>query len=82
MVRRWHAGKVMTSRTGYGRTVLLILAAGVSLASMPAKAQTAPATEDPDTPAMEDPAMEADAAATTDDADIKELVDWILALKK
>jgi hypothetical protein len=77
MVRRWHAGKVMTSKTGYGRTVLLILAAGVSLASMPAKAQTVPATEDPDTPAMDDPAMEADAAATTDDADIKDLeLDW------
>jgi hypothetical protein len=67
----------MTSRTGYGRTVLLILAAGFSLASMPANAQTAPATEYPDTPAMEAPAMEADAAATTDDADIKDLeLDW------
>jgi hypothetical protein len=73
----WHAGKVMTSRSGYGRTVLLILAAGFSLASMPANAQTAPAAADPDTPAMEAPAMEADAAATTDDADIKDMeLDW------
>jgi len=59
-----------------------MLAAGFSLTSMPAIAQTAPATEDPDTPAMEAPAMEApameaDAAATTDDADIKDLeLDW------
>jgi hypothetical protein len=54
-----------------------MLAAGFSLASMPANAQTAAATEAPDTPAMEAPAMEADAAATTDDADIKDLeLDW------
>src|ERR1700722_5890571 len=67
----------MTSRSGYGRTGLLMLAAGFSLASMPANAQTAAATEAPDTPAMEAPAMEADAAATTDDADIKDLeLDW------
>jgi hypothetical protein len=70
-----HAGKAMISKTGYGRTVLLILAAGFSLASMPVNSQTLPATESPDTPAME--ADTADVAATTDDADIKDLeLDW------
>jgi hypothetical protein len=67
----------MISKTGYGRTVLLILAAGFSLSSMPANAQTVPATESPDTPAMGADTAEADAAATTDDADIKDLeLDW------
>jgi hypothetical protein len=74
----------MTPRTGYGRIVPLLLAAGVSLASMPVKAQTVPATESessdqgasPD-PRPQLPAMEADAAATADDSDIRDLeLDW------
>jgi hypothetical protein len=72
----------MTSRTGYGRIVLLMLAAGVSLVTGPVSAQRVPAieggssdkSESPDT-APDTPAMEADAAATADDSDIKEL-DW------
>ena len=80
----WHAGRVMTSRTGYGRIVLLLLAAGVSVASVRANAQPVPATESqssdksgsPDT-APDTPSMEADAAATADDSDIKDLeLDW------
>jgi hypothetical protein len=77
----------MTSRTGDGRTVLLILAASFSLASLPANAQSVPVTESqstesqgtesPDTPAMEAPAMEADTAAAAEDADIADLeLDW------
>ena len=73
----------MISKTGYGRTMLLILAAGVSLAAMPARAQMVPATENPDTPDTPDtPETEADTAATADsamadDADIKDLeLDW------
>jgi hypothetical protein len=74
----------MTSTTGYGRIVLLMLAAGVSLASVPVNAQQAPATENessgqgknPDA-LPERPAVEADAAATADDSDIKDLeLDW------
>jgi hypothetical protein len=62
----------MIPRTGYGRTVLLMLAAGFSLASLPAKAQTVPATESPDTAAME-----ADAATDPEDAELKDLeLDW------
>jgi hypothetical protein len=68
----------MIYRTGYGRTVLLMLAAGFSLASMPANAQAVPATENAEDP---DPAaMEADTANTADaaeDPDIKDLeLDW------
>ena len=74
----------MISKTGYGRTMLLILAAGVSLAAMPARAQMVPATENPDTPdtLLDTPETEADTAATADsamadDADIKDLeLDW------
>jgi hypothetical protein len=72
----------MTSRTGYGRIVLLMLAAGISVASEPVNAQQVPATESsdksegPDT-APDAPAMEADAAATADDSDIKDMeLDW------
>ena len=62
----------MIPRTGYGRTVLLILAAGFSLVSLPAEAQTVPATESPDTAAME-----ADAATDPEDAELKDLeLDW------
>jgi hypothetical protein len=63
----------MISRTRYGRAVLLMLAAGVGMASvLPASAQTVPAAENPESPA-------ADAAATpdSDDADIQGLeLDW------
>ena len=64
--------------TGYGRTVLLILAAGFSLASLPAKAQTVPATESPDIrPDTPTPAVETDAAADPEDAELKDLeLDW------
>ncbi|MGZ3350962.1 MAG: hypothetical protein ACXU89_18665, partial [Xanthobacteraceae bacterium] len=71
--RTWNAGGVMFSKTGYGRAMLLILAAGVSLTFMPwASAQTSPWPEDQQAPA-------ADAAATpeADDSDIKGLeLDW------
>ena len=73
----------MTSLTRYGRTVLLILAAGVSLAVLPVNAQSVfttimPATEESQETPQESPdtlAMETDAAATADAVDIKEL-DW------
>ncbi len=64
--------------------MLLLLAAGVSVASVRANAQPVPATESqssdksgsPDT-APDTPSMEADAAATADDSDIKDLeLDW------
>jgi hypothetical protein len=60
----------MISRTGYGRAVLLILAAGFSVASaLPAQAQAVPADENP--------AAETAAASDADDADIKDLeLDW------
>jgi hypothetical protein len=63
----------MISTTGYGRAVLLILAAGVSMASAPrASAQTVPSEED-----QEAPAAEAAATPDADDADIKGLeLDW------
>jgi len=62
----------MISRTGYGRVGLLILAAGFSLASvLPARAQTAPADENPDA------AVEEVAAPEADTADIGDLeLDW------
>jgi len=64
----------MISRTGYRRTVLLMLAAGLGLAALPAKAQMVPATESPATPATE-----ADAAAEAEDPDLKDLeLDWSL----
>jgi hypothetical protein len=64
----------MISRTGYRRTVLLMLAAGLGLAALPAKAQMVPATESADTPATE-----ADAAAEAEDPDLKDLeLDWSL----
>jgi hypothetical protein len=67
----------MISKTGYGRTVLLILAAGFSLAAMPAHAQMVPATESPDTPEMEADPAEADPATVAEDPDIKDLeLDW------
>jgi hypothetical protein len=62
----------MISRTRYHQAALLMLVAGVTLASMlPARAQMAPADENPDAAAMEATAPEAD------DADIKDLeLDW------
>jgi hypothetical protein len=67
----------MISKTGYGRTMLLILAAGFSLAAMPARAQMVPATESPDTPEMEADTAETDTAAAAEDPDIKNLeLDW------
>src|ERR1700722_11219692 len=74
----------MTSTTGYGRIVLLMLAAGIGLASVPVNAQQVPAIENKSSDQGENPvarperpAMEADAAATADDSDIKDLeLDW------
>ena len=69
----WNAGGVMTSRTPYGRAMLLILAAGIGMAPvLRASAQAVPAEQD-----QEAPAAEATAAPDTDDADIKGLdLDW------
>jgi hypothetical protein len=63
----------MTSTTGYGRAVLLMLAAGVGMASvLPAGAQTVPSSEEP-----EASATEAAAAPDAEDADIRDLqLDW------
>jgi hypothetical protein len=71
----------MISRAGYGLAGLLLLAAGLGLASVPAKAQAVPPTEEADTPAMEsEAAAEADADpkdTEIKDADIKDLeLDW------
>src|ERR1700716_2528052 len=62
----------MTSRTRYGGAVLLLLAAGVGLASLPqAAAQAVPAGENPDPP------MEEAAALDANDVDIRDLqLDW------
>jgi hypothetical protein len=61
----------MISRTRHGRAVLLTLAAGVSLASvLQARAQTVPAGENPEVPAVE-------AAPDASDVDIENLeLDW------
>ena len=61
----------MTSTTRYGCAVLLMLAAGLGMASvLPAGAQAVPSVEDPE-------ATEAAAAPDADDADIKDLeLDW------
>ena len=63
----------MTSTTRYGRAVLLMLAAGVGMASvLPGRAQTVPSGENP-----EASATEAAAAPDADGADIKDLqLDW------
>jgi hypothetical protein len=68
----------MTSRIQYGRAVLLMLAAGVSMAAVPpASAQTAPAGENPEVLNSEVLAAETAAAPDPDDADIKDLqLDW------
>ena len=69
----WNAGGVMTSRTPYGRAMLLILAAGIGMAPvLQANAQAVPAEQD-----QEAPAAEATAAPDADDADITGLeLDW------
>src|SRR5258708_7037336 len=60
----------MISRTRYSRAMLVMLAAGFSVAS--AHAQTVPSGENPDMPAAETAA-----APDADDADIKDLqLDW------
>ncbi len=71
--RNRHAGGVMISRTRYSRTVLLTLAAAFSLAfALQAGAQTAPAGDNP-----ESPAAEAAAAPDADDAELGGLeLDW------
>jgi hypothetical protein len=62
----------MIPRTGYGRIVLLMLAAGFAAAmALPARAQAVPADENPPAAAAETAAPEAD------DADLKDLeLDW------
>ena len=61
----------MVSQIRHNRIVLLILAAGLSVASVQAGAQTAPADDNPETPAA------AAAAPETEDADISGLeLDW------
>jgi hypothetical protein len=68
----WQAGGAMISRASCVRMVLLMLAAGFSLASVsPARAQAAPAEDNPD------PSMEQAAAPEADTADINDLeLDW------
>ena len=62
----------MASTTRYGLAVLLMLAAGVGMAVLPAGAQTVPSGDD-----QEASATEAVAAPDPDDADIKDLeLDW------
>ncbi len=63
----------MASTTEYGRAVLLMLAAGISMASvLPAGAQNVPSGDDP-----EALVAETAAAPDADDADIKDLeLDW------
>jgi hypothetical protein len=65
------AGGVMISRAGYGLAGLLLLAAGLGLASVPANAQAVPSTEEADAPAMETEAA-ADPDADPKDAEIKD----------
>ena len=61
----------MVSQIRHGLMVLLILAAGLSVASLQAGAQTVPAEDNPEMPAA------AAAASETDDADISGLeLDW------
>lgn len=63
----------MISRTRYGRAVLLMLAAGVSVAAMPpAGAQTPPSDQNPDVTAAE--AGAAPEANSADTADLE--LDW------
>ena len=67
----------MISRTGYGLAGLLLLAAGLGLASAPANAQIWPPTEEADTPAMETEATADPDEAEMKDADIADLeLDW------
>ncbi len=78
-VQSGHAGGVMTSRTRHGRVVLLLLAAGFSVASgLQASAQTVPADETPDVAgAGADAKADAAPAADTDETDMRDLqLDW------
>src|ERR1700730_15126792 len=69
---RRRAGGVMISRAGYGWARLLVLAASFGLSSISVNAQAVPSTEEADFPAME-----TEAAADPDEADIKDLeLDW------
>ncbi len=65
------AGRAMNSMTRLGRPVLLLLVAGVAVASLQANAQTAPSGQTP-------PPLAADAASPdANDADIRDLeLDW------
>jgi hypothetical protein len=69
----------MISRAGYGLAGLLLLAAGLGLASMPANAQAVPPTEEAEAPAMETEAA-ADPDADPKDTEIKDIdineLDW------
>jgi hypothetical protein len=71
-VRRGMRAGVMIPRTPHIQALLLILAAGFGVASgLPAHAQAVPPGDNPDTPAMEAPAADAE------DADISGLeLDW------
>jgi hypothetical protein len=62
----------MISKAGYGWARLLVLAAGIGLTAVPANAQAVPSAEEEDAPAME-----TEAAADPESADIKDLeLDW------
>jgi len=62
----------MTSRTGYGRAWLLMLAAGFSLVSVLAAAQTPPAADEAE---AEEPAAEVASAPDVNDPDILKDID-------
>ena len=70
----------MISRTGYGLAGLLLLAAGLGLTPLPAHAQTVPANEETNAPAMETEAADPDETALKDDAALSEAalkdLDW------
>jgi hypothetical protein len=76
-----NAGGVMTSTTGYGRAVLLVLAAGISMASvLPGRAQTVPSGDNPEaalnSEGLNSEALTAETAAAPD-ADLRDLqLDW------
>jgi hypothetical protein len=68
----------MISRIRYGRSSLLMLAAGIGMASiMPAHAQAVPSAENPDAAATECAADSDTKDCDTKDADVKDLeLDW------
>jgi hypothetical protein len=66
----------MISRLRYGWAGPLLVAAGISLATLPAGAQTVPSDQNPDAAAMENAAPD-ETDADSKDADIKDLeLDW------